>query len=126
MHEKLAKAMKGKEKLSDNEKKAKTSVVEAMRDMAAQAMGDKLHGLKKVTVASPDKAGLEHGLEKAHELVSQMPQHDEEESEDEESPEHEASESPEEEQAEHEEMSPEEIEAKIAELKAKLEEMKKA
>ena len=123
MHEKMAKAMKGKEKLSENSKKAKTSVIEAMRDMASKAMGDKLHGLKKVTVAAPDEEGLSKGLETAHELVGKMPEQESEEGE--ESAEHEASETPEEESAEHEEpTTPEEIEAKIAELKQKLEEAK--
>ena len=57
--------------LTENEKKAKMHVVKAMRDMAEQAMGEKLNGLKKVTVASNDKEGLKAGLEKAKELIGQ-------------------------------------------------------
>ena len=53
---------KDPKKLSDHEQQAKMHVIQAMRDMAASQMGDKLKGLKKVTVASNDKAGLAAGL----------------------------------------------------------------
>lgn len=67
--------MKRKDKmLSENEKDAKMSVIKAMRDEAAQQMGGKLEGLKKVTVASPDEAGLKAGLDKAKELISKKEQ----------------------------------------------------
>jgi hypothetical protein len=78
--------------LSDREIEAKTKVVEAMRDMAAAQMGDKLKGLKKVTVASNDPAGLKAGLEKAKELISKKPGDEDESMED---PTEEASETPE-------------------------------
>jgi hypothetical protein len=84
--------------LSDREIEAKTKVVQAMRDMAASQMGDKLKGLKKVTVASNDPAGLKEGLEKAKQLISKKPGDDEDESM--EDPMEEASETPEEEASE--------------------------
>lgn len=102
---------KVKKDMSDVEKKAKMTVVEAMRKMAEDRMGGKLGGMKKVTVASKDQGGLEEGLEKAKELVGQMP---EEES---------MEEMPEDETTEDEQMSPEEIDAKIEELKLLKEKM---
>lgn len=137
------KKKKGKE-MSSVEKDAKMSVVESLRDMAAKAMGDKLHGLKKVTVASDSKDGLEKGLEKAKDLLSNTPEADAmkekgqkdpmsglDEAEDpfseaEESAEHEASESSEEEASEHEELSEDELDAKIKELLAQKEALKKS
>lgn len=52
------------------EQKAKMDVVEDMRNMADQAMGNKLKGLNKVTVASDSPQGLRHGLDKANDLMS--------------------------------------------------------
>ena len=106
--------------------------------MGADKLGDHM---KKVTVASDSKAGLEHGLKKASEMVEKGPLkamghdgiedsgHEEDMSDEdglEESPEHEASESPEMEKMEHGEgeESPEEIQAKIEELKEKLASLK--
>ena len=110
---------------------------------------EKLGGLKKVTVASDSKQGLEKGLEKASEIVQKGPlsarnhdgiadsgnavdQSDEDEYTPEHNPEedeaHEAMESPEleaDEHAAHGDESPEALEAKIAELTAKLKELKK-
>ncbi len=60
---------KKKKEMPDHEKKAKMSVVQSMRDMADEAMGSKLGGLKKISVASDSKSGLEHGLDKAKELA---------------------------------------------------------
>lgn len=116
--QKLKALAAGKKKMSPVEQEAKMSVVEEMGQMATDAMKDKLHGLKKVTVAAKDKAGLAKGLEKAEEIV---------EGEDE-SPEgmmaHEALETPEEEMEEEsalasedeDEMTEDEINAKIEEL----------
>jgi hypothetical protein len=75
MKDKLTKLMekkKGSAPMSENEKQAKMGVVSHLRDMAAGAMGDKIHnfGMKKVTVASPTTNGLKEGIEKAHDLVS--------------------------------------------------------
>lgn len=107
--------------------KAKSSVLEdLMSDMFDQD-GDKVKGLKKVTVASNSPKGLEKGLDKAKEMLGDEGIADEDMPEGEESAEHEAEESPELEASEHEgedEMSPEEIEAKIAELKDLLKEKK--
>lgn len=113
LDEKMMKLMKkkGEKKLSDNEKEAKLSVAKEMRDMASGMMGEKLKGLKKVTVASDSKEGIEEGLEKAKDMVEEMPG--------EEKPEMEASES-----EESEEMSPEDIDQKIQELLKLKEELK--
>lgn len=85
--------------LSPMESAAKASVLEELRSMASEHMGKKLDGLKKVSVASDSKEGLEHGLEKAREMVG-SPEGEEDcepgESEDE------ANETPEEQQAEAE------------------------
>lgn len=79
----MAKKRPGKE-MSDVEKEAKMGVVGDLRKMASEAMGDKLRGLKKVSVAAPDQEGLEMGLEKAKEIVGEGM---EESPEDEQSPE---------------------------------------
>lgn len=55
--------------MDDNEKNAKLSVLQHLHDMAKSAMGDKLHGLGKVEVASDSPEGLESGLEHAHDLL---------------------------------------------------------
>lgn len=105
-------------KLSEVEKKASTKVLGDLRKHMQDMMGDKLKGIKKVTVASDSKEGLKKGLEKAEEIVG-----DKEEAEEEiESPEMEASED---ESLEGEELSAEEIDAKIKELLAKKEQLKK-
>jgi hypothetical protein len=58
--------------MSENEKTAKMGVLGHLKDMAASAMGDKIHnyGMKKVSVESPTGEGLKAGLEKAHDLVA--------------------------------------------------------
>lgn len=61
--------------LSPVEHAAKSSVLEDLKNIAGQSMSDKLHGLKKVQVASDSEEGLKHGLEKAHEIVSGHEQH---------------------------------------------------
>lgn len=104
-----------KNKMSDTEKQAKLGVVHRMRDMASDMMKSKLGGLKKISVASNDPRGLEMGLEKAHDLVSG--------GEFSKSPEHEATESTEEEMEEECLSTPEEVDAKIAELQALKEKM---
>lgn len=72
---KLMKKKKGSE-MSDMEKNAKMGVLGELRDMASGAMGDKLHNLKKVSVMSDSKEGLEKGLEKAQDIVDQAPLHE--------------------------------------------------
>lgn len=63
------KMLEKKKGLSDVEKDAKMNVVKDLRDSASSMMKDKLGGLKKVTVASDSKEGLEEGLDKAEELL---------------------------------------------------------
>lgn len=54
--------------------KAKMSILKEMRKMAMDDMGEGLKGgLKKVTVAAPDDQGLKQGLDKAEDLVEDMP-----------------------------------------------------
>ena len=71
MHEKLMKMMAKKRDLSPSEKKAKMDAVHEMRGAASEMMGDKMDGLKKVSVMSNSKDGLAHGLDKAKQIVSQ-------------------------------------------------------
>ncbi len=61
---------KGMHKMRPMEQKAKMGVIEDLRDMADNAMGNKIKGLNKVTVASNDPEGLRHGLDKAKDIVS--------------------------------------------------------
>lgn len=145
MKDKLAKMMGEKKKLSPIEMKAKTGVLEQLKKDMQDMMGEKLSGLKKVTVASNDPKGLEAGLAKAKEMIhggaepdSHLPDQHEEALEDE-SPEEEASESPEMEESEHKDHmsmalghdgeegheSEEELDAKIQELLKKKAMMKK-
>lgn len=91
--------------ISPVEKEASNSVLADLMDFLHGHDGEKLKGLKKVTVASNDPHGLEEGLAKAKEMVAQGHGADEghdEDSEDEdmEDPEEEASETPEEEDTE--------------------------
>lgn len=90
---------------------AKRDVIRQMRDIAMEEMGDGLRdGLKKVSVMAPDKEHLSEGLDKAKELISQMP------GDNQQMPEMEASD----EMDEFADMSPEELDEMIK----RLEEMK--
>lgn len=110
------KKKKGEGEMHPSMKKAKMGVLKHLSDMASEAMGGKLHGLKKVTVASDSEEGLKHGMEKAKDIVEGgLP-----EAEESESPEMEESEK----ESEDEGLSVEELEQKIAELKALLESKK--
>lgn len=135
---------KGK-KLDPMEQKARGDVLSDLHGQASDAMGSKLGDLKKVAVESNSSEGLQAGLDKAKELLSNVPMDSDDNnyhaiedsgkgyspagegdhSEDEESPEEEASESPEEESHESEEgmesehdLSPEGIDNKIQQLLA--------
>lgn len=137
----LEKKKKDGKGLSDHEKEAKLGVLKHLHDMAADAMGEGLKGLKKVTVASDSHEGLKEGLETAKEVVGDS----------EESPLHEGAEEVEAEDAEHEspeghhdlemesdeekshpslhedvesELSEDELDAKLKELMAKKEALK--
>ncbi len=58
-----------------NKKQAKLEVLEELRKMAADMMGDDLdEGMKQVTVASPSQEGLEEGLETAEGMIAEMPE----------------------------------------------------
>lgn len=107
MHEKLMKKLEKKgKKLSPLEQKAKMDVVKELQSQAGDMMGEKLKGLKKVTVASDSEEGLKAGLEKAEEVLEQKEEAEQEDESEEMSAESE------------EELSPEEIDAKIQELMA--------
>lgn len=125
----FAKKKKDGKEMSSMEKDAKMSVVHDMKKMAMDAMGDKLKGLKKVSVASDSPEGLKMGLEKAKELVTSHPNSPE--SDNDNSPENEeevgeTEESPEEEQSEDSAMSEDEVDAELKRLMDLKEKMKKA
>lgn len=108
MKEKMMKMMGEKKKLSPMEVKAKTGVLEQLKKDMQDMMGEKVAGLKKVTVASNDPKGLEQGLEKAKEMIhggaepdSHLPEQHDESQDMEESEDHELAESPEDEMSEH-------------------------
>jgi len=83
--------------------KHKMSIIEELMDAMGEDMGERIKGLKKVTVAASSKEGLEEGLDKAKEVVEEAPMEEEESEESEE---------------ESEDVS--ELKAKISELKSKL------
>ena len=74
MHDKLQKLIEKKKakqgELSQNESKAKGSVLKELIGDMTDEMGGKL---KKVTVAAPSKAGLEKGLDKAKQMMGSLP-----------------------------------------------------
>jgi len=65
-------------KMSPNEIKAKLAVLEELMNMANGAEGDELEnhfkGLNKVTVAAKNPEDLEAGLDKAKDLMDEMPE----------------------------------------------------
>mgnify|MGYP000275874737 FL=1 len=84
--EEFKKLLGAKKKIDPIEKEAKLSAIKGMKKMAGDMMTDEIKGMQKVTVAAPDKAGLEMGLEKAEDVVSDLPESlDEEVVEDEDS-----------------------------------------
>jgi Ran GTPase-activating protein (RanGAP) involved in mRNA processing and transport len=119
------KAEKG-DVLSKSHAKAKSGILQDLVDDMMGMEGDKVKGLKKVTVASNSPKGLEKGLEKAKEIVGDAPMAEDEEmpegEEMAEGEEHEAEESPEMEVAEEEgeEKDVEDLKAEIEKLKEKL------
>ncbi len=74
MQDKMSKLLEKKKKdgktMPEHEKNAKLGVMEDLHKMASDAMGSKLGGLKKVTVASDSSEGLSHGLDKAKEIMN--------------------------------------------------------
>lgn len=129
----MKKLMGSSKKLSPIESKAKMSVLEKLKQDMQDMMGEKVSGLKKVTVASPDKEGLEKGLDKAKELLGheQDPMVEEAEEEmgkdlDNDNEEGESEEHKEKVLGEdHESMSEEELDEKIQELLKQKELLKK-
>ena len=99
---------KGMCEMDPTSKKAKSSVLQEISDMAGKSMGEDVKGIKKVSVMSNDSSGLKEGLDKAKELVEGKDESANDES-------------PAEEDSELSDMSPEEIDA----LLKKLMEMKK-
>lgn len=80
MFEKML-AKKGK-KVSPVEQKAKKDVLSDLSGQASGMMGDKLGSLKKVSVLAPDEKGLKKGLDSAKELLSAMPEVEDQETAD--------------------------------------------
>jgi hypothetical protein len=73
------KKMKHKESsMPDHEKMAKMTVLHHMKKVAEDMMKDHMgHGMKKVSVMSDSPEGLQHGLEKAKEMMhGQSPEGD--------------------------------------------------
>lgn len=75
----LKELLGAKKKINPIEKEAKLSAIKGMRKMAGDMMADDMKSMKKVTVAAPDEKGLEAGLEKAQDLVGEMPDMESEE-----------------------------------------------
>jgi hypothetical protein len=134
----MAKKKSEGKKLSGAEKKGKEDTLQSLIDDMMGMDGEKVKGLKKVTVASNSPKGLSKGLDKAKELIGNAPTGGLEDGEEEmpegeemmeeEMPEGESEESPEMESEEAEDESldtEEEIEAEIEKLKEKLEKLKK-
>jgi len=71
MDDKLKKLMKAKgdKKMHPIEKEAKMRSLGELHSMAKGMLGERLHGLKKVSVASDSKEGLEEGLSKAKDIL---------------------------------------------------------
>jgi hypothetical protein len=109
----LKELLGAKKKIDPIEKDAKLSAIKNMRKMAGDMMADDMQNMKKVTVAAPDEASLKKGLEKAKEVVGEMPEM--------ESSDEEMAESPQEEYDEVVEAceTPEDIDKLIAKLNEK-------
>lgn len=63
-----------KSKIDPMQKEAKLAAIKGMRKMAGDMMAGDMKNMKKVTVAAPDEAGLKLGLDKAKEVVGEMPE----------------------------------------------------
>lgn len=122
----LSKKLKDGKTMSDTEKQAKGSVLNEMKSMASDMIGDKIKGLKKVSVASNSEEGIKHGLDKARELIGGQDESDSEDEESMEDPQEEISESPEAESDEQkiEDMCKDMDESQIDDLIKKLMEIK--
>ena len=120
MHEKMMKMLEKKKakKLSPVEQKAKMGVLKELKDDMSSEMGGSLKDMmaKKVSVMAGNKEDLEKGLDKAKELVGEMPNGEEGQLED-----MEAEESGEAGMAE----AADDVEAEIKKLEEKLAKLKK-
>ena len=67
--QKLMSKKGGDDEMDPMVKSKKMEALQALHDEMSKMMGGDLAGLKKVTVAAPDKAGLELGLDKAKDLM---------------------------------------------------------
>jgi len=109
-----------KREMSPHEKEAKLSVLDSMKSLAEDEMKKRLGGMKKVSVTSDTKEGLEKGLDKAKSILDQEKLMSEESKD----PTEEASEDTEamahmrSEDSEEEPMTEEEIDSKMRELQA--------
>jgi len=137
---KMLKKKKEDSEMSPTHKAAKMSVLSELRDQAMEAMGNGLKAKQKVAVSASSPEGLEKGLDKAKEIVSEAkemdhcsmceandgscPDHPAKESEEAEA--YAGEETPEEEMAEYAEMSPEELERTIEHLQKLKEEKEQA
>lgn len=64
--------------MSDMKSKAQLDVLKNLRKSAMDDMGESYNkGMKKVSVVSPTQEGLEKGLDKAEDLLSSMPEQEE-------------------------------------------------
>ena len=82
MHEKLMKMMEKKKarKVGPTEQKAKMGVLKELKDDMSSEMGGSLKDMmaKKVSVMAGNKEDLKKGLDKAKELVGEIPNGEEE------------------------------------------------
>lgn len=70
---KLRDGMKGRSAMHPLERKAKMGVVDDLSKMAEDAMGGKLKGLQRVSVAADSPEHLEDGLDKARDVLKGLP-----------------------------------------------------
>lgn len=69
-----------KSKMSPEKSKAKMDVLKELMSMADDGeVGSLSEGLQKVTVAAKDKAGLAKGLDKAKEVIGELPEEESDE-----------------------------------------------
>ena len=133
MHDKMKKLLEKKKQksgLSENQVKAKSSVLKDLSDTANDMLKERLGGLKKVTVAAPSKSGLTEGLKMAEKLTEKMPEKlgmDEAKEKEEEmvadAEDGEGMDMAEKSEESEEDMSKEELLAELERLKAKIEKM---
>ena len=90
---------KDKGEMSKEDKQAKMDVLKELLEMAMEKSGmDVSEGMKQLTIAAPDKEGLMEGMEKAEEMMDEMPNGEEDEIVEDEMPEDEMPEEDEEEE----------------------------